>query len=77
MLASLRGRRVVVLADADEVGRVGAARSARLLRDRGADSKALDLFPDRTDGYDVADELRRHGPAGAARWLSERLKEAS
>ena len=38
VLASLRGRRVIVLADADEVGRAGAARSARLLRDRGADS---------------------------------------
>ena len=76
VLASLRGRRVIVLADADEVGRVGAARSARLLRDRGADSKALDLFPDRTDGYDVADELRRHGPAGAVGWLLDRITKA-
>ena len=67
---------MVVLADADEVGRAGAARSARLLRDRGADSKALDLFPDRTDGYDVADELRRHGPAGAVGWLLDRITKA-
>lgn len=75
-LAAVNGRRVVVLADADEVGRAGAARSARRLRDRGADSTALDLFPERTDGYDVADELRRHDPVGAAGWLLDRIARA-
>jgi hypothetical protein len=76
VLASLRGRAAIVLADADEVGRAGAARSARLLCDRGADSKALDLFPHRTDGYDVADELRHHGLASAAGWLLDRVAKA-
>ena len=77
VLARLGGRRAIVLADADDVGRSGAARSARLLRDRGADAIALDLFPDRHDGFDVADALRQHDHAGAADWLLERIKETT
>lgn len=65
---------VLVLADADEVGRRAARSSAFALRDAGVFARAIDLFPSRTDGFDVADALREHDKrSDATDWLMNRL----
>jgi putative DNA primase/helicase len=57
----LRGREVVVVMDADPAGRDAAQRIADDLRGHAA-ATIVDLAPDRTDGYDLTDWLREHGP---------------
>ena len=71
----LRGRELVlVLADADGVGRRAAQSSALLLRALELEAKAIDLFPRRNGGWDVADALREHDNRDeAAGWLTDRL----
>ena len=65
---------VLVIADADEVGRRAARSSAFALRDAGVFARAIDLFPSRTDGFDVADALREHDKrSDATDWLMNRL----
>ncbi len=61
----LAGREVVIVMDADPPGRQAAQRIAGDLRE-GASPVILDLAPERTDGYDLTDWLREHGPMGAA-----------
>lgn len=59
-LASLSGARsVVVLADSDSAGRNAAmARARRIVNaDRTSDVRLVDLYPDRSEGSDVADWL--------------------
>lgn len=53
----LAGREVVVIPDADEAGRQYAKNVAGLLQqlDPPASVRIVDLSPDRSDGYDVAD----------------------
>jgi DNA primase len=51
------GRRVVVCFDCDEPGRAAAANRAFALRQAGVDVVSVDLFPGRTDGYDLGDAL--------------------
>jgi 5S rRNA maturation endonuclease (ribonuclease M5) len=53
--ASLVGKHVVILPDADEPGRQRAAKVAAALSGAVASLKVLDLFPDRTDGSDLYD----------------------
>ena len=66
---------VVVLADADDVGRRGARASALALRAVGLRARAIDLAPDRSDGTDVADLAREHPDIDAARtWLLRELE---
>jgi hypothetical protein len=52
-----RGRRVVVCFDCDEPGRSAAATRVVQLAEAGVDVAAVDLFPGRSDGYDVGDAL--------------------
>jgi hypothetical protein len=52
------GRRVLLLPDADAVGRRGAATSRLLLRDVGVDAHLVHLHPHRDDGVDAADVVR-------------------
>jgi DNA primase len=59
------GRRVTIVMDADAQGRALAARIALDLDDY-ADTAAIDIAPDRSDGYDLSDLLRDVGPALAA-----------
>jgi hypothetical protein len=53
------GRRVTVVADADRQGRLLASRVARDLSSR-AETRVVDLAPDRNDGYDLSDWLVAH-----------------
>lgn len=60
----LRGRRVVILPDADEAGRAAADTVARAATSAGADGVAIVALPEGLPGgWDVADEF----PAGFAR----------
>ena len=52
-----RGRRVVILPDADEPGRKHGEKVARALNSVATSVKIVDLFPDRNDGSDVSDWL--------------------
>ena len=56
----VRGRRVVILSDADQEGRHFAQEKARALWGKADSIRILDLFPDRDDGSDVFD------------WIAER-----
>jgi len=66
-------RRALVLADADAPGRRGAQVAAVALRDAGVRARAIDLFPSRGDGFDVADELRNYESDDARERLLELL----
>jgi hypothetical protein len=57
----LAGRRVTVVMDADGPGRELGERIARDLRDVVDELLAVDLAPDRTDGYDLTDWLLERG----------------
>jgi hypothetical protein len=59
-----KGRRVVILPDADEPGRKHAHKVAKALQEVAASIKMVDLFPGRGDGHDVSDWLK-HDAVGA------------
>jgi len=54
----LRGFKVIILYDADSQGRAGAEAAHLVLEKLGIQSNVKDLFPDRIDGYDIADKIR-------------------
>jgi hypothetical protein len=56
----LAGRRVTLVMDADAPGRELAERIAENLRDVVDELVAVDLAPDRGDGYDLTDWLLQH-----------------
>jgi putative DNA primase/helicase len=68
-----RDRDVVVLSDADTAGRKHAQKVARALDGVAKSVRVLDLYPERTDGSDVSDFLRKD-PSGAR--LAKLLREA-
>ncbi|NUQ82787.1 MAG: toprim domain-containing protein [Bacteroidetes bacterium] len=55
----LTGRDILIYFDADEPGRKGAEKAAQLLTQYGCRVKIMDPFPDRVDGWDLADEFLR------------------
>jgi hypothetical protein len=57
----LAGRQVTAVMDADGPGRELAERIAGDLRDVACELLAVDLAPDREDGYDLTDWLLEHG----------------
>ena len=59
-----KGRHVVILPDADEVGRKHARKVAKALHGVAASIKIVDLYPGRGDGYDVTNWLK-HDVVGA------------
>ena len=61
----LAGRRVTVVMDADGPGRELAKRIAGDLRDVACELVAVDVAPDRDDGYDLTDWLLEHRTPGA------------
>jgi len=65
----LAGRRIAIVMDADDQGRVAANRIARDL-DKHADAHLIDLAPDRTDGYDLTNWLIEHPNAGGEAFVS-------
>src|SRR5436190_6810151 len=54
-IAALKGEKGFVLIDADETGR--KLNTLKRLHEKGLDFIAVDLFPERTDGYDLADAI--------------------
>jgi hypothetical protein len=58
-----KGRRVVILADADATGRKRVQHIARTLDPIAETVKIVDLYPDRTDGADVSDWLKSDSAA--------------
>jgi hypothetical protein len=52
-----RGRRVTVCLDCDDVGRETALARVRGFAAAGVDARSVDLFPGRSDGYDLSDAL--------------------
>ncbi|MFY0628662.1 MAG: hypothetical protein JXR07_20380 [Reichenbachiella sp.] len=54
-IKSLFGRKIYWIADADKAGRWNA--SIRLLKKYDQNFTIIDLFPDRTDGYDIGDAI--------------------
>ncbi len=63
----LQGREVVIIMDADGPGRDAARRIADDLQDHATTVVAVDLAPERVDGYDLTDWLREHDPIGDER----------
>ncbi|MEO6857368.1 MAG: hypothetical protein ABI323_02095 [Solirubrobacteraceae bacterium] len=55
-LPLLAGRQVIIVMDCDEQGRTAAAAIANRLSSI-SDARAIDLAPDRNDGYDLTDWL--------------------
>jgi putative DNA primase/helicase len=66
-------RNVVILPDADVPGRKHAQKVAKELAGTAKSIRVLDLFPERTDGYDVS-EFLKHDPSGAR--LAKLAREA-
>ncbi len=61
---ALRGWRVVIWVDADEPGRAHGLRVAQSLWGKAESVRIIDLYPDRSDGFDIADwvaERRQRG----------------
>lgn len=67
-IAPLKGRKVYWLSDADQASRMNFHKkhddtfeirpsSIRHLQENGIDFEVVDLFPDRNDGYDIADAI--------------------
>ena len=54
-IAALFGRKVIWLCDADKAGRVNS--SIKKLKSYQINYRVLDLFPNREDGYDLADAI--------------------
>jgi len=48
----------LIVPDADKAGRKGAEQTKDRLNKLGIESKIVDLFPERNDGYDLADFVR-------------------
>lgn len=59
----LRGRSVTVIFDCDAPGRAAASLVSERLRQASVDTRTVDLAPERQDGFDVTDALRRPGVA--------------
>ncbi|NBB19070.1 DUF927 domain-containing protein [Runella sp. CRIBMP] len=55
-ITPLKGRKVIWLCDADKAGRQDAS-SIKNLEKHGIDFEIIDLFPERNDGYDIADAI--------------------
>ncbi|AXE16699.1 DUF927 domain-containing protein [Runella rosea] len=55
-ITPLKGRKVIWLCDADKAGRQDAS-SIKNLEKHGIDFEVIDLFPERNDGYDIADAI--------------------
>jgi len=74
----LRGRDVILLYDADKAGREGAIKAFSLLTEKlECNVKDLELTPDRTDGYDIADIINDFsGNEDVMAQVSEKLSEA-
>lgn len=77
--ACLKDRNIIVLFDPDEAGREGAEKALVVIGKVGAKAKRLDLFPERIDGYDIADLISdRHSDQDFMdTFLGIRLKKAS
>jgi hypothetical protein len=63
----LTERTVAIVMDCDDAGRRAAAQIANSLRLAGIAAEAIDLWPDRSDGYDLTDRIldRRRARPGA------------
>jgi hypothetical protein len=61
---ALRGRQLVILPDADRPGRDHGRVAAESLRGKATSIKIADLYPDRTDGSDIADWIAERRAAG-------------
>jgi 5S rRNA maturation endonuclease (ribonuclease M5) len=57
LTAWFKGRRIVILPDADAPGRTHGQKVARALQPVAASVKVVDLYPDRTDGSDISNWL--------------------
>jgi Protein of unknown function (DUF3631) len=73
LTAYFKGRHVVVLPDADKVGRAHAEKAAKALDAITASIKAIDLYPDHDDGSDVSNWIESD-PAGSR--LAALVREA-
>lgn len=54
---ALRGHNVIIIPDADEAGRKGADKTHLRLSQMGIVNTVVDLWPERIDGYDLADYI--------------------
>ena len=61
---ALQGREVVILPDADNPGRAHGRRVAESLLGKAMSIKIADLYPDRSDGSDIADWIAARQTAG-------------
>jgi hypothetical protein len=68
-----KDRDVVILVDADAIGRAHGAKVARALAGTAKSVKVVDLFPDHVDGHDVSDWLASD-PTGER--LAQVIKDA-
>lgn len=68
----LSSRPVAVCMDCDDPGRAAATRIRAALVAAGVDVRVVDLDPDRTDGFDVGDVLKRYGPLQGGHFLVSR-----
>lgn len=56
-LKVLTGRNVFICFDSDVAGRQYADKNRQMLEKSGITARVIDLFPERNDGYDIADYL--------------------
>jgi 5S rRNA maturation endonuclease (ribonuclease M5) len=82
LVKNMRGRRVLIFADADKAGRENARRWEQLLQSYGVDVRVIDMDPGRTDGAGIrehaeADEdsvrrlLASHGAGTVDGWTRD------
>ncbi|MBV6513489.1 MAG: hypothetical protein FMNOHCHN_03024 [Ignavibacteriaceae bacterium] len=53
----LQNRKIFTVFDADDAGRKGAANVKAALSKHGLSCEPLDIFPERSDGWDIADQI--------------------
>ena len=66
----LRNRKVLIIADTDDVGRKWAKAVAQYLHDH-VTTKIRTVMPTGDGGYDIGDAIAEGGPQGALKWIKE------
>jgi len=71
----LKGHKVLIVPDSDKAGRKGAEQTKERLSRLGIKSNVVDLFPDRNDGYDLADHIQNENTVVQKKGIVKKISD--